>query len=229
MAEWQCLAIEAATEHASVALARDERRWTRTLSSGRNSSRELYSAIGELLRAAGIALAELDCIACGHGPGSFTGVRVAVGAAQGLGYAQRLPVIGVSSLAALAGAAGRLGVHGVVLPCLDARMGEVYLGRYRCTADAPPVEEVPDRLLSPGAVAAELENEQGTGVGPGWLAYPELTGSGLQLAAATDAIWPTAEAVLELAAERYAAGERGLALALTPRYLRDKVVNNSKG
>jgi tRNA threonylcarbamoyladenosine biosynthesis protein TsaB len=129
----------------------------------------------ELLDESSVSLDQLDCIAFGAGPGSFTGVRVAVALAQGLGYARGLPLCPVSTLAALAAGACRLTAADAVACCLDAHMGEVYVGAYRRDADTGVTALAPDVLAEPDAVSLPGDGVY-LGAGPGWLAYPELAG-----------------------------------------------------
>ena len=111
--------------------------------------------IDALLADAGTPLSALDAIAFGAGPGSFTGLRIACGVAQGLGLAIDRPLIAVDSLSSIAWASGQP----QVIACLDARMGEVYCAAYqiRRTQAGPHLPDVPDasiEVLSPPRVCA---------------------------------------------------------------------------
>src|SRR5262245_65854487 len=116
------LAIETATERLSLAASVAGVVHERTLDAGQRHAELVLGEIDALLSAAGLRIGDLDGIAYGAGPGSFTGLRIACGVAQGLAAARALPVIGVSTLAAIAEAAAATRV----VACLDARMGEGY-------------------------------------------------------------------------------------------------------
>ena len=223
MEDWRCLAIETATERASVAVVANGQTLTRVMSESRNSSREIYAVIQALLAEAGLNLSDLRCVACSQGPGSFTGVRVAVAAAQGLGYSLGVPVIGVSTLATLARSAMRRGVTGCIAPCLDARMGEAYVGLYDCRAGQLPMALLADRLVEPAAYRLAPQSQPLVAVGPGWEAHPLMLQAGAELTPFGGSLLPTAAAVLDLAAAAYRAGQESRAQALRPNYLRDKV------
>ena len=175
--------------------------------------------LAELLAQGGATLHELDGIAFGAGPGSFTGLRIGCGIAQGLAFAADLPVAGICTLQALAQGTGAKRV----VACLDARMGEVYHAAYEIreggwhTASAPGLylpQQVPT-LSGPGWI----------GAGSGFAAY------GAALAARyTDHIdgaiadaYPHARDMAALAAPLF---ERGLgvpAWEAAPLYIRDKI------
>ena len=120
------LAIETSTELCSAALWLDGKVDAREEVAGQRHSELLLPMIDALLVSHGLKAVELDCIAFGAGPGSFTGLRIACGVAQGIAFGIDVPVIAIGTLAALAAAsqAGR------VVCCLDARMGEVYHAAY---------------------------------------------------------------------------------------------------
>jgi tRNA threonylcarbamoyladenosine biosynthesis protein TsaB len=169
----------------------------------------------ELLKRAGLGPAGLDAVAFGAGPGSFTGLRVACGIAQGLAFARDLPVLGVSAFEAIAeeAAAPR------VAACIDARMREVYYsalekrqGRWH--------EVQPGRCLPPQAAVAP-PGEGWVGCGSGFSAYPDFLKS--SILTARPEVHPTAIAVAQLAAPRLRAGEGMDAALAAPLYLRDKV------
>ena len=120
------LALDTSTEYCSVALWRDGDVDAREALAGRRHSELLLPMVDALLERHGLRLKGLDGIAFGEGPGSFTGLRIGCGVTQGLAFGAGLPVVGVSTLLALAEAArSRRAVC-----CLDARMGEVYHAAY---------------------------------------------------------------------------------------------------
>lgn len=205
-------AIESSTEWCSVAvwdagvIRAVERR------AGNRHSELALPMLEELLHGSGIGLGELEAVAFGAGPGSFTGLRIACGIAQGLAFARGLPVLGVSTLEALAEETNAQRV----VACIDARMREVYYaalekqgGRWQ--------ETIPAQCVAPAAAPVPP--------GPGWVGC----GSGfavygnLGLKRVLPEVHPTALAVAQLAAPRLAAGEGVDAALAAPLYLRDKV------
>lgn len=216
------LAIDTSTDVCSLALGRGRRHWAREYTGLADRTRGIFGWIDELLDAAGLDLAALDVIACGAGPGAFTGLRVATAVAQGLGRAAKLPVCPVSSLESLALAAARAAdFRGPVAACLDARMDQVYIGVYEVSASGSD-ELLPDALLSPAAV--DLRTGPLLPAGPGWLAYPELVARlpAESLAVAAEHR-PSAVAMLEIASRRFEQGQCVDAAGATPNYLRDRV------
>ena len=193
------LAIETSGERASIVLASGERLYERQIESARGQAEQILPLIDELLGEGELTLRALDGIAFSRGPGSFTGVRIAAAIAQGLALGTGLPLLPVSSLAALAQAAWRQG--GVSLPvlvCVDAHMGEVYWAIYRPEGGLP-VAAGGERLTAPGAVTAPDE--------PRWLA----AGSGFRAHAASLA--PLAGSAAEVLAELKPSGRDLLPLA----------------
>jgi tRNA threonylcarbamoyladenosine biosynthesis protein TsaB len=220
---FKCIAIETATERCSVAASNNENTAIIELSSPKESSREVYAAIQQALDDVELSLDDLDCIAFGCGPGSFTGLRTAAGVAQGLAYARALPVCRISTLAALAGAAASK-EHTHVAACLDARMDEAYLGLYECSQVDGVRAIKPDRLLAPEAVHLDTIAGGWLAAGPGWTAWPSplASNAGAIAAQATD-VWPNAGAVLTLAGREFALGNVVTAAAAVPNYIRDQV------
>ena len=152
------LAFDTATDVATVALLRGGE----VLGERRSRAVSVLADADELLRSAGIDPADVGLLAVGVGPGSFTGVRIGLAAARGLGLALDLPVAGVSTLEALAA-----GAPGAV-PVIDARRREVFAlldGEPRCLAPADrPIE--PRDYVGDGAVRYRAVIEQGGGVVP---------------------------------------------------------------
>jgi tRNA threonylcarbamoyladenosine biosynthesis protein TsaB len=217
------LAIETATEACSVALWMDGDVRERFELAPRRHTELVLPWAQALLAEAGLAKSELDAIACGRGPGAFTGVRLAVALTQGLGYALDRPVLGISTLAALALAAGRT-AGDAILAAIDARMGEVYLGEYEYAGESEVRALSPEALADPRAVSVS-ETRAWCGAGTGFDAESgalrERLGASLQRVDA--AALPHAAAIARLAAVAFARGEAVAPERLEPAYLRDKV------
>jgi tRNA threonylcarbamoyladenosine biosynthesis protein TsaB len=213
------LALESSSDAGSVALWCDGAWQARAAETGRAQSELMLPWVEAVLAEAGIGLGQLDAIAFGAGPGSFTGVRLACGVAQGLALAVDLPVFAICTLEAMAQMSGREKVYVSV----DARMQEVYCGAYVRSGEglqpivAPlvcPPSEVP---LPPGA--------GWFGCGDGFACQDGIVAARLAAAVAEfDAgARPQAEGVARLAALRFAGGERPDAALAAPLYVRDKV------
>jgi len=212
------LALETSTDLGSCALWHDGEVIERRCPAGRPHSETLLPLVRELLAEAAVTVAGLDAIAFGVGPGAFTGLRVACGAAQGLAVVGERPLLPVTSLEAMAEIAG--GER--VLSLLDARMGEVYAGRYARSGNGWRLEDEirvgpPAEILLPEA-SGWVACGNAPAVYPGLRARLEERG----IAVIPD-ILPTATAVARLASPRLARGE-GIDPALAaPLYIRDKV------
>ena len=188
-------------------------------------SARLPQALVDLLAAEGLNIPDLDAYAVGLGPGSFTGLRIGLATWKGLAYANRKPIAGASSLAAMALAAAADADEGaVVVPLLDARKGEVYAGFYRVTSGGV-VEIAADAALPPRTLAARVAELAAAG------ARPQVFGGGIEAYAAdladvprldTDVATPPAFAVAALVAERLAGAsyDANALFALEPHYVR---------
>lgn len=218
MAAMKILAFDTASEYCSVALWLDGAIAERGEWAGHRHSERLLPMARDLLVAADLALDDLDGIAFGAGPGSFTGLRIACGVAQGLALGAGLPVLGVSTLEALAADKNVF----PVVATLDARMGEIYAAAYENDDFTRPLWG--PGLYKPDAAPA-LAGAGWTVTGTGYPAYAEA------LAARWSAHWaetpqlayPQARAVAALAAPRFARGEGVPPEQAEPVYVRDKV------
>jgi tRNA threonylcarbamoyladenosine biosynthesis protein TsaB len=217
------LAFDASTETCAVALGGAAGWLERQELAGQRHSELLLPMIRALLGEAGLALADLDGIAFGAGPGSFTGLRIACGVAQGLALGAQLPIVGVATLEAMAETAHAKHGWTRVVAALDARMQEVYLAAYerdgqRWRAQVEPCVVKPD--------AAPLPEGGGwRGAGNGFAAYPAL---GKHLPAELDAsVLPGAVAIGRLALPRFTAGEGVAARDAAPLYVRHRVALTS--
>lgn len=216
------LALDTVTETCSVALWTEEGVFARVKQMARGHAEEVLGMVHAVLLEAGLSLHDLDGIAAGVGPGSFTGVRISVAAAQGLAFGADLPVVGVTSLEALAAQVLRDGDN-QALACLDARMGEVYWGCF-CAEPARGVTTL--GLLAVGVSSSVAPPFQGSflGIGRGFDAYPVLQElPGLILPSQASRALPDARDIAKLGALRLAAGEGTDPANLSPVYVRDKV------
>lgn len=211
------LALETATRHISVALWRDGAVLSRCAETVSGGSLLVLPWVDDLLVEANIQLSAIQALAVGRGPGSFTGLRLACGVAQGLAFGLELPIIGVGSLAALALVAHRVSGATRIFACLDARMNEVYSACYAVQ------EGRVSELVAPGVAAPEETRPPSgdwLGCGDAWTVYPQRLPRPPRL---IENLWPSAAAVAALAANRMAQGEYSAMEDAQPLYVRDKV------
>lgn len=220
------LAIDSATEFCSVAYSDGNYTCSRGEELPRRHSQQILPYVNEVLAEAGVPLKELDAIVVSQGPGSFTGVRIGASIAQGLAFSCDLPLVQVSTLAAMAQAAARL--HGAehALPAIDARMGEVYWGTYQLQSGLM-VKVEPERVCSPGDVSIPADQKAlWWSCGTGWETYQQALQSalsGVSIKAAEKVRLPHAVDMLTLGAAAYDAGQQVAAEDLEPHYLRNEV------
>ena len=228
MSDFKCLAIETATNKSSVAACNGDRIEILHLKDSRSASRELYQSVTVVLDRAELEMADLDCVAFGCGPGSFTGVRVAAGAAQAIAFAQQIPVCRVSSLAAMVAAVHKHHEGTPVAACLDARMNEAYLGIYDLDTDGQPQMIMADQLVQPADFHFDATAGKLLLAGTGWHAYPELVENNRGFAAAYEFdVWPDAMAVITIARMQFAAGRFVQPFEALPNYVRDQVTHQA--
>ena len=221
MSQFKCLALETATSHGSVVACHGDQLAVASLADSKTSSREIFGVIERVLTELDLQPAALDCIAYGCGPGSFTGVRVAASAAQGLAYANGLPVCRVSSLEALAASVIDAESVSCVAACLDARMGEAFLGVYSSTEEGELQCDFSDALINPQEFRLIEHYPAAFAGGNGWDAWPDML-AGHSAGVNVD-VWPEAAGVLQLARKQFAAGIVIDAANALPNYVRDNV------
>jgi tRNA threonylcarbamoyladenosine biosynthesis protein TsaB len=217
------LAIETSADFCSVAASRGEALFFRHEPAQQRQAEIILDVVQALLAEAKLGFADLNGIAYGAGPGSFTGLRIACGVTQGIALARGIGVVGIGTLLALAEEAAEESAADRVIACLDARLGEVYHAAYRKTGAA--WEEVsPAGVFKPEDVPAVSGNGW-TGCGNGFAAHGGRLAARYEgrLSAVRPGLAPTARAVLKLAAPHFAAGEAQDAATAVPVYLRDKV------
>ena len=218
------IAVETATDACSCALVLDGEEEQRFEIAPRRHAELVLAMVSDLLDTAGVVLSSLDAVAFGRGPGSFTGVRIATAVAQGLGFAADLPLVPVSSLGALALAAGRRHRAGAVLAAFDARMGEVYWGAFDTGDAETAVPACGECVCTPAEVPVPVRGGW-FGAGEGWSAHGDaLRGRvGARLAGVDGHALPGASEVAALARRAMAEGRCCAPELARPVYLRDQV------
>ncbi|MBN1683906.1 MAG: tRNA (adenosine(37)-N6)-threonylcarbamoyltransferase complex dimerization subunit type 1 TsaB [Gammaproteobacteria bacterium] len=168
------LAIDTSEIACSVALLVDASIIERHQRAPQQHTQYILPFIQELLSESGFSLSQLDVLAFGRGPGSFTGLRIAAGVIQGLAYAVNLPVVGISTLRALAQGAYRQFGASYVKPMMDARMEQVYWGLYQLDENGYMQPLLDDAVSSPSDISPHGGRHKSfVGIGSGWSAYPQ--------------------------------------------------------
>ncbi|WP_188015344.1 tRNA (adenosine(37)-N6)-threonylcarbamoyltransferase complex dimerization subunit type 1 TsaB [Vibrio harveyi] len=219
------LAIDTATENCSVALLVNDRVISRSEVAPRDHTKKVLPMVDEVLKEAGLTLQDLDALAFGRGPGSFTGVRIGIGIAQGLAFGADLPMIGVSTLAAMAQASYRL--HGATdaAVAIDARMGEVYWARYTRQENGEWAGVDAECVIPPARLAeeAQADDKTWTKAGTGWDAYQEDLGKLPFHVTSGDVLYPDSQDIVILAELELKKGNTVPVEESSPVYLRDNV------
>ncbi len=224
------LALDTATEACSAALWVDGNLTEHFEVAPQQHVRLLLPVVDQLMADAGIKPVDLNGVAFGCGPGSFTGVRIAVSAAQAIGFATGCPLVPVSTLAALAHRAFRESAIMHCLPMIDARMGQVYWGAYSTAGLGNTGQQLPEQVSDPSSILISqlplLSDTTWSCVGSGYHVYQEvLKDNGLTGTVQQQPLLPTALDILHLALKRFRSGETVTADAAMPVYLRDKVAS----
>lgn len=216
------LALDTSSDACSVAYLDGDQLIDRFELAAKSHTQRALPMVAELLAELGTSVKQLDAIAFGAGPGSFTGLRIGMGVVQGLAFGADVPVLPVSTLMAMAyGRAFGDAAEGRILSALDARMGEVYWGLYECSSPVCLPRAIhADSVNAPESVATLVAREPAfIGVGSGWRYGP--------LASLTDRheieIYPSARDIVQLAAMLYNAGEAQAVEQVQPVYLRNEV------
>jgi len=212
------LAIDCSTEALSIAVGDGARTSTRHGHAGQSHSRLALAWIDEVLAERGLRIDDLEAVAFGAGPGTFTGVRIACGIAQGLALGAGIDVVAVPTLEAIAQQAWRMCHATRVVTSLDARMREIYVAAYE-RVDHRWFECMAPTVIKPDEVA--LPAGGWFGAGGGFAAYPEL--ARLEGITGVDpSLEPVASAIVDLAQHRLRSGE-GVGPDALPLYVRHRV------
>ena len=220
------LAIETSTEACSVALYSDGETNEFYEYAPMRHAELLLPAIQSLLDVADLSLAHLDAIAFGRGPGSFTSLRIGIGVVQGLAWGAELPVIPVSSLAAVAQAATAVTTADVSTICvaMDARMQEVYTADFQRREDGFVMAAGEERVCSPGLVSAPGDGPF-IAAGNGFDRFDELRPLAAKAVECHPDTWPRAGVICKLALKWLESNEPLSAGLAQPVYVRNNVAS----
>ena len=217
------LAIETGTEACSAALLLNDELRELYEFAPRKHAQLILPLVDQLLAAAELRLTDLDAIALGRGPGSFTGVRIGASVAQGLAFGADLGIVPVSSLAALAFDAHQEFEYASVVAALDARMDEIYVGAYSFCASGPGQPLMEEQVCGPQQLRLDIGDC--LGVGSGFASYrTQLTEAlGAKLKNIESDRYPRARAVARLAVHSLATTAALSPEQVAPIYLRNQV------
>jgi tRNA threonylcarbamoyladenosine biosynthesis protein TsaB len=217
------IAFDTATERMTIALRRGDRTVAHEGEAGARSSATLLPAILGLLGEAGIAIADLDAIAFGRGPGAFTGLRTACSVAQGLAFGAGKRVLPIDSLLAVAEDARGDAASLRLWALIDARMDQIYAAEYEHDAGRWTTRVAPF-LTDCEALASRWQDAPPSAIAGNAIAVfgARLATRGAKLFAAAT---PSALALLRLAEQGWAAGEAVQPELALPLYVRDKVAD----
>lgn len=219
------LAIDTSTSACSVALSYSGNIQEDFRLVPQSHTQCLLPMVDQMLAGHQLSLRQLDAIALTTGPGSFTGLRIGLGVVQGLAFGADLPVISVSTLRIMFNSARRLLApvsQQWIVPCLDARMQEVYWACFRNADDLPNIAVVADSVMAPTLMISQLQALDGhlLGVGDGWACVPENERQDFMVC---PEFYPHAYDVAVLAQSELAAGNEQNAVSVQPVYIRNEV------
>lgn len=222
------LGIETATDACSVAVITPTQSYNLFVIEPQAHAKLLLGMVDQICGQAGITLKDIDAFAFGCGPGSFTGVRIAASVVQGLAFGVNKPVIGVSSLQALAQQAFNVHSYEHVVALLDARMQEVYYGSYSVNAIGLVMPNLEDMLKNPAELTV-ADAAACIAVGTGIAAYSEIIKHrNPDLIIDTTLLHPRAQEIVQLAVDLYNRGKILQPNEAIPTYIRNDVAKKGK-
>jgi tRNA threonylcarbamoyladenosine biosynthesis protein TsaB len=222
------LAIDTATENCSCALYVDDKIFVRNVLAPQRHAELILNMLNELLIEAKIERSQLDGIAYGCGPGSFTGLRIACGVTQGISFALNLPVVAISSLAIIAqGIYMEKNIKQVAV-AIDARMSEVYFGCYMYKDNIMQLYDNQERVCKPIITSLPKNTENWYGAGSGWHTYAEQLESTLGINNYVGKYYPQAQYMIPLALQAFKHNNIMYAENIEATYLRNNVASKKQ-
>ena len=219
------LAIDTATEACSVALQYNNKAYSRFEICPQQHSQRLLPMVDEVLKEAGVTLGDLELLAFGRGPGSFTGVRIGIGVAQGLAFGANLQTVGVSTLQTMAQQAYEEEGQANVLAAIDARMSEVYAAHYRANATGLMTLHGEEVNVQPADIGNRLPDitKDCYMVGTGYDTYAAALQPYSVVESTPTILYPNAKAMLAIGIDKFEKGLGKPAEEAQPVYVRDTI------
>jgi len=216
------LIIDTSTEACSVAVVKNDEIFFEQDVTPRSHTKMVLPMVDSLLTQASLSINDLNAIAWGRGPGSFTGVRIGTGIMQGLALGANKPVIAVSTLAAMAQQAIDELNAPQIIAAIDARMGEVYWGVFNNVNGLATLVDV-EMVVKPENINSDLISDKPyVGVGTAWETYPQLTKLG-DIKVAQEILYPSSKAMAPLVLNAWKNDEIMDVDDASPVYVRDTV------
>ncbi len=218
------LAVDTATENCSVALKVADKIYHLSEVSPRGHTDKILPMVDNVLKQANITLQDVDYIAYGQGPGSFTGVRIGIGIAQGLAFGINAPMVGISTLQTMAHEVFRTTGHKQIACAIDARMSEIYWARYQHNGEQLEIVDA-EQVIAPELLIQQVPSDEHTWLqaGTGWSAYSETLATLSIETSSSDISLPKAYDMVLLAEQKIKQGDTVAVENAEPVYLRDKV------
>jgi len=227
--ELKILALDTSTEACSAALLIDKKIDVRFEIAPQQHSQLILPMCEDLLRNANITVKDLSAIAFARGPGSFTGLRIAAGVTQGIAFGADLPVIGISTLEALAYEALSKHPKSTIISAIDARMREVYWAEYSLNNSNSIIATNSERVGKPDTVFSTSLSEV-VAIGSGWKVYEKELSPLIQeknISFIYSESLPSAEQIAQLAVKKWLNKDLLSAEQALPVYLRNDVAKKS--
>lgn len=217
------LALDTSTESCSAAITINGVLYQQQQMAQRGHSTLILGMLDQLFKEAGASISDIHALAFGRGPGSFTGVRIGAGVAQGVAFARELPVIPVSTLAAVAQAAYELTGHPNIAVAMDARMEEIYAASFQVKDGFVALQG--EEKVCVAEAFLPVNTQMWFGAANGWQVYSEELQASFseQLIGQKADLYPQAATILKLAEQVHARGESVSAEHALPVYLRNNV------
>jgi len=219
------LAFDASTEACSVAILKDGQYYSHFELCPQSHSLVLLPMIDEMLKKTNLSLNDLDGLVFGRGPGSFTGVRIGIGVAQGLAFSTDLPLVGISTLQALAQRGYKQSGEQQIVAAIDARMSELYCAIFQVDEQQlmQPITEEKVLATEPMREFCLSTLSSAYAVGTGWDSYVNELTSLRTNKQSIEVLYPHAEDMLQLAIPEFIKGNTVTAENAQPVYVRDTV------
>ena len=223
------LAIETSTDACSVALLCDTEILADHRIAAQQHGRLVLPMIDTLMAQAQLSASQLDGVVFGRGPGSFTGVRIAVALTQGIALGADVGVIGISTMHSVAQGVFRLHGDRVVAISLDARMDEVYFAAYELQDESVMSPITDECLCRPTELPVLVSDASRRWAGSGAERYSALLSEHYEVSEefVRAGVWPDASDLISLAIPKVQAGELQSAEHAMPVYLRNKVADTT--